>query len=186
MTRIRGVSALAGGLIWLGLASVAPAQTSGPPGCDGIPGAKDFDFWVGEWDVYDRAGRMGGTNSITKRSGGCLILEEWTSATGGNGTSMNYLDPRTGDWVQTWMGVNNFITYRGGLDDKGRMVLTGEITYFGPNGSRTADFRGTWTPNEDGTVTQHFEEYDAGEELWKDWFIGTYKPSDSEPQERGR
>lgn len=146
-----------------------------PPGCHDVPGARDFDFWVGEWNVYSAAdGEFGGTNRISKRSNGCLILEEWTSVTGGDGTSMNYLDPTTGQWRQIWMGSNNYIDYSGGLNDDGDMVLEGEITYFGENGSRSFPFRGVWTPNEDGSVTQHFTQYDADNDVWNDWFVGRY------------
>ena len=29
--------------------------------------------------------------------------------------------------------------------------------------------------NEDGTVTQHFTQYDPEKKVWNDWFIGVYK-----------
>ncbi|WP_425410447.1 hypothetical protein [Hyphococcus sp.] len=151
-----------------------------PPGCNDIPGARDFDFWLGTWEVYDKNEKLGGVNKISKRSGGCLILEEWRSANGGEGVSMNFLDPRTGNWTQTWMGTNNYITYEGGLNADGQMVLTGQITYFSAKGARSADFKGTWTPNNDGSVTQHFEEFDADAGVWNDWFVGTYKRVDDD------
>ena len=36
-----------------------------------------FDFWLGEWHVYDINEKLVGINSITKGSGSCLILEKW-------------------------------------------------------------------------------------------------------------
>lgn len=171
----------------IGAASVfAPstvAQQGPPPGCDDLPGARDFDFWVGDWNVYgaNQPDTLGGTNRIEKRSNGCLILEEWTSATGNDGTSMNFLDPTSGQWRQIWMGSNNYIDYSGGLNADGQMVLEGEITYFGASGSQSAPFRGTWTPNEDGTVTQHFQQYDAENDVWNDWFVGRYVRMEDDP-----
>lgn len=160
-------------------APAALAQT--PPGCDGMDHRGDFDFWVGDWNVYGPGGQFGGTNRISKRSNGCLILEEWTSAAGGDGTSMNYLDPATGAWRQIWMGSNTYIDYSGGLNDDGQMELEGEITYFGTNGSRSAPFRGVWTPNDDGSVTQHFTQYNAETESWDIWFTGRYVRQEEDP-----
>ncbi|MEN0653222.1 MULTISPECIES: hypothetical protein [Hyphobacterium] len=162
-------------------APAATAQQGPPPGCDDIEGAHDFDFWVGDWNVYGQNGQLGGTNHIEKRSNGCLILEEWTNAGGGDGTSMNYLDPTSGQWRQIWMGSNSYIDYSGGLNEAGAMVLVGEITYFGATGSQTAPFRGTWTPNEDGSVTQHFQQYDEANDVWNDWFIGRYMRQEDDP-----
>jgi hypothetical protein len=151
-----------------------------PEGCADYETHGQFDFWVGEWNVYARNGDFAGRNTISKRSGGCLLLEEWRSAGGGDGTSMNYVDPATGDWRQVWMGVNNYIDYSGGLTEAGQMMLEGEITYFSNESSRTADFRGVWTPLENGHVIQHFQQYDAEEEVWNDWFVGRYVPADED------
>ena len=158
------------------------AQQGPPPGCDDVAGAHDFDFWLGDWNVYAQNGQLGGTNHIEKRSNGCLILEEWVNTGGGDGSSINYLDPTSGQWRQIWMGSNTYIDYSGGLNDDGAMVLVGEITNFGPGSvTRTAPFRGTWTPNADGSVTQHFQQYDPENDVWNDWFIGRYVRQEDDP-----
>ena len=51
---------------------------------------KQFDFWLGTWEVSTPNGAVAGTNEITSEENGCLILEAWTSATGGTGQSYNY------------------------------------------------------------------------------------------------
>ena len=43
-----------------------------------------------------------------------------------------------------------------------------------------APFTGEWTPNEDGTVTQYFEQYDAETEQWNPWFSGLYTRKETE------
>ena len=58
------------------------------------------------------------------------------------------------------------------------MKLKGTITYVG--NSLTADFTGEWTLNEDGTVTQHFEQYDPETEEWNVWFTGIYTRAEAE------
>lgn len=162
------------------LAQEDPAP-QGPPGCEGYDQHRAFDFWVGDWNVYAREGAFAGQNFISSRSGGCLILEEWHSANGGDGTSMNYVDPESGKWRQVWMSANLYIDYSGGLNAHGQMQLDGQITYFREDSSRNAPFRGVWTPLENGHVIQHFKQYDAETESWQDWFVATYVPIGEDP-----
>src|SRR5688572_19934824 len=70
--------------------------------CSG-PQYKEFDFWLGDWDVRSAAGQVLGRNRITKRHGGCVILEEWESAAGGSGSSFNVYDQPTKQWHQFWV-----------------------------------------------------------------------------------
>lgn len=65
---------------------------------------KDFDFWVGEWDVYTPAGQKAGENIVTRASNGCLVMENWTGVFGGTGKSMNFYDPARKKWRQIWVG----------------------------------------------------------------------------------
>ena len=66
--------------------------------------AREFDFWIGDWDVY-----VTGTNSyaghsvIQQISGGCAILENWQSAIS-EGKSLNFIDDSTHKWKQVWVG----------------------------------------------------------------------------------
>lgn len=180
-----GLGAMAGLLAFLPAACAQEQEVEpslpGPPGCEDYEQYRQFDFWLGQWNVYTREGRFAGQNTVSNRSGGCLLLEEWVSARGGNGTSMNYVDPETGQWRQVWMGVNNHIDYTGGLNADGQMVLEGEITYFREDSARSAPFRGIWTPLDNGHVIQHFQQYDAEAVAWEDWFLATYVPVGDDP-----
>lgn len=71
--------------------------------------AREFDFWIGEWDAYvTGTNNLAGYSKIDRAAGGCMILENWTSK--GNapfeGKSMNFIDPATGKWKQVWVGSN--------------------------------------------------------------------------------
>lgn len=149
------------------------AKTPPPMICDEDPHFRDFDFWVGEWDVTGReTGKVAGENSITKIEAGCALQENWSSAGGGSGMSVNYYNPVTQKWRQVWVAKPGYmIDIEGGLKD-GSMVLEGTVTYYRQNAVR--DFRGTWTPNEDGTVRQYFQEFDPEKKEWADWFDGLY------------
>lgn len=141
--------------------------------CDEDPHFKDFDFWVGEWTVTGpKREQVAGENSIRKIEAGCAIQENWTSSGGGTGMSINYYNPVTQKWRQVWVAPPGYmIDIEGGLKD-GSMVLEGEVTYYGQGKSQ--GFRGTWTPNEDGTVRQYFQQFDAEKNEWTDWFDGLY------------
>ena len=95
-----------------------------PPGCETGAGFADFDFWVGEWNVYsnDAARQFQGTNSITKHYNDCLVKETWQGAGGSGGFSINYFNPLKDEWRQVWVAGGYSIDYTGGLDDTGAMV----------------------------------------------------------------
>ena len=131
-----------------------------------------FDFWVGDWDVHVANGTLAGHNVIERSQHGCVLIENWASASGGSGMSINYLDAMTGEWVQVWNDASGSqINIRGGMTDDG-MRLTGTIHYVASD--TTADFRGLWTPLEDGRVRQFFEQSNDGGETWSPWFEGFY------------
>ena len=73
--------------------------------CSLQPRSQDFNFWIGEWDVYaTRTKTLVGHSIVQAISGGCGLLENWTSATNHTGKSVNYYDPAAGKWEQDWVG----------------------------------------------------------------------------------
>lgn len=74
--------------------------------CLSQPHGNDFDFWIGEWDVYvTGTSNLVGKSVITKTNGGCVILENWTSLVSPvTGISLNFIDPETKQWTQDYSG----------------------------------------------------------------------------------
>lgn len=126
-----------------------------------------FDFWVGEWDVFQTGTDFQvGKQKIEKVSGGCAILENWTATSvPGEGKSMNFLSPKTGRWEQVWMGSggvylnyyngeykDSAMRYEGdGVDKEGKKLLF-RLTYFNSGRDnlrqlleRSGDGGKTWT-----------------------------------------
>ncbi len=133
---------------------------------------REFDFWLGEWEVHDSSGQLAGKNVIEAAQKGCVLVEKWQSAAGGTGMSMNYLDQASGEWVQVWIDSGGQqIDIRGGLTGEG-MLLAGQIHYT-VNGT-TLPFRGLWTPLPDGRVRQFFEQSKDNGATWQTWFDGFY------------
>ena len=131
-----------------------------------------FDFWIGEWVVTSLDGKELGQNTIELQERGCLLLENWTSAQGGSGKSMNYWDPAEKIWKQVWVGTNGSVGhFNGGLVSEGVMVLEGDM--LSADGSALL-LKGRWTLLEDGRVRQHFEQSTDKGVTWTTWFDGYY------------
>ncbi len=135
--------------------------------------AREFDFWIGEWDVYQTgtAQPIVGHSLVQMISGGCAILENWDSPNS-TGKSINFIDPNTNKWKQSWSGSyangNQEFTngeYRDSAmrfnfetkDAQGNKIIGRFIFYNqGPNQVRqfsesSADGGKAWTTNYDFT-----------------------------------
>lgn len=152
-------------------ALVADMEKSAYP-CANDPAFRAFDFWVGEWVVHGPAGALAGTNSVERAQRGCVLIENWTSVSGGTGMSINYFDHAAGEWVQIWNAEGGSqIHIRGGMTDQG-MLLVGTLHTVADG--RTVPFRGLWTLLEDGRVRQFFEQSNDNGATWTPWFEGFY------------
>lgn len=140
--------------------------------CMSDPHAREFDFWIGEWNVYQTGtNNYAGHSLIQLISGGCALLENWDSQNS-TGKSINFIDPVSNKWKQSWSG-----SYTGGnqefvdgeykdsamrftfetTDAQGKKLI-GRFIFFneGPDQVRqfnetSADSGKTWTTNYDFT-----------------------------------
>lgn len=146
-------------------------QQPPPPGCTAAE-YRQFDFWLGEWQVTDSAGtREYGSNVITSQEAGCVLRERWTGARGGTGQSMNFFDRRTGQWYQVWVASSgNVLRLSGGLQG-GSMVLEGDG--FSAVGEPVRN-RISWIPQPDGRVRQLWSISTDGGATWQPGFDGWY------------
>lgn len=130
-------------LVALLLSTMAPTQTPPAPppkpfDCR-APEHRQFDFWIGEWDVVPNPdtrpanapppppGSKPGSNVIETSHKGCVIVENWDDRTGGTGQSFNIYDRMRRQWHQTWVDTTGGLhQYWGELKD-GNMVLVGTV-----------------------------------------------------------
>jgi hypothetical protein len=149
--------------------TTATATAAQAQNCNG-PEYRQFDFWVGEWEVTYQ-GKKAGENRITKEEKGCLIHEHWTGR-GSSGQSMNFYDRSTGKWHQVWVdntgGVLNLsgtyadrrLHYTGPAREEGGKHLIDDLTFFN---------------NADGTVRQLWRVSADGGSTWETVFDGLYR-----------
>ena len=63
------------------LAAQETAPAAAPKAC-AAPEHRQFDFWIGEWEVTTPNGAPAGRNRIESILDGCALRESWTGAKG--------------------------------------------------------------------------------------------------------
>ena len=133
-----------------------------------------FDFWVGDWTVYDTNGKIVGTNSIQKEYDNCVIREQWKSAGANHGTSYNYYNLTDKTWNQVWIDNSGFtLTLKGNYHDN-KMILKSEMLD-GKKGKYYNQI--TWEKHPDKSVTQTWSIFDKNGKKVQEAFKGIYKKS---------
>jgi hypothetical protein len=103
----------------------------GPTPCEGME-QKQFDFWIGEWDLTwpgEKPGEVGhGTNSIRRIMDGCIVQENFSGGESMHlrGTSVSVFDINSGRWKQTWVdNEGGYLDFVGDFKN-GHMILQRE------------------------------------------------------------
>lgn len=79
------------------------AQTTPPAPC-AAPAYHQFDFWIGDWDVFDTGGSTKVAHArIDSILGGCVLREDYHGADGHKGQSFTIYDASRNIWHQTWV-----------------------------------------------------------------------------------
>ena len=135
--------------------------------CEYAAESRQFDFWIGDWDVHDntRAQAMAGSSHVEKILGGCVIFENWSGGFGGSGKSFNAWNSERRCWQQNWMDDSGDVTnFTDGHYDGQKLVFVADkigadgkpfksrLTFFnlGPDqvrqfGEQSNDGGTTWT-----------------------------------------
>lgn len=131
---------------------------------------QQFDFWIGNWEVYSTKGKAG-TSRIERILDSCIILENWTSEKSGYaGKSFNTYNAATRQWQQTWVdNAGGTTEYLRGYAAKDKMIFFADkvaagngkfflrrLSFFKLNnntvrqlGERSDDNGSTWTTEYD-------------------------------------
>jgi hypothetical protein len=160
--------------------SSTPASSSPtPPLACASSAHQAFDFWLGVWEVTASGqDKPSAINKISRGHGGCVIREDYRTTGGYTGMSMSFYDMKRKTWHQTWMGADGGALYiEGGLNESGAMVLSNRNTPYYTEGSPVN--RVTWTPNEDGSVRQHWQSSKDSGKTWATVFDGLYVKRDA-------
>ena len=161
--------------------STAFSQVRPPQPVCAAPEHRQFDFWIGYWDVYPTGKDTLVAHSLVENLyAGCTIRENWMPLSRSDGGSLNMYDPADKRWHQTWHdSQNGRVTFEGALVE-GKMVLVGD--WRGVNGSgKDAIIRMTYSRNPDGSVRQFGEQSIDFGATWSPNFDFTYRKSAAAP-----
>lgn len=134
---------------------------------------RQFDFWIGEWNVYHaKEDTLVGHNHIKLLLNDCVIEENWKGAGGFEGKSFNTYNPEDSTWNQVWVDVGgNTYHFKGKFKDN-VMRLKGESTAKG----KTALFDMAYHYNEkENTVRQIWKMSTDVGKSWNTIFDGIYR-----------
>jgi hypothetical protein len=102
---------------------------------------RQFDFWVGDWDVFDVGSSIPVAHArIDPILDGCVLREEYQGTDGHKGQSFTIYDAARRVWHQSW------VTNRGELLEIEGKIENGEIILSGEDRAAGSLVRGTWKP----------------------------------------
>jgi len=87
---------------------------------------RQFDFWIGEWSVFDQAGNPVGTSRIERILADCVVLESWRGQSGNEGKSFNIWNPALRRWEQYWVDAQGVPIFFHGHLEEGEMRLVSD------------------------------------------------------------
>jgi len=141
--------------------------------CAEDPNARALDFWVGNWEVRDKAGNLMGHNTVDLVLGQCALIENWSGAMGMSGKSIAVFNKEKKGWQQTWVtDRGEVLNYTNGEMSNGAMRFTARVTKMEKElmlrlsfykidentvrqvGESSLDDGKTWTVNYDFTYTR--------------------------------
>jgi uncharacterized protein YndB with AHSA1/START domain len=152
------------------IATCASGSTLQHRHCDG-PRYHDFDFWVGQWVVFDGSTKVADV-VITKELDGCVVRELYEDTTGLHGTSLSAYDPVADRWRQTWVtNREQILEVDGGREGDG-MSFAGWMH----DGDSATRVRVTWVKDEAGVREVAHRSRDGGN-TWSSWFDLSFRRS---------
>ncbi|MFL6605842.1 MAG: hypothetical protein ACJ8R9_31575 [Steroidobacteraceae bacterium] len=137
---------------------------------------RQFDFWVGSWDVYPTGGSQLVAHSLIEAVyNGCGVRENWMPLkTENSGGSLNIYLPGEKLWRQTWIDSSGArVDFKGGWNGKA-MVLEGYWQDFVAPGKGSL-VRMTYSKAPDGSVRQLGEASQNNGRSWQPSFDFTYR-----------
>lgn len=153
------------GVLWVQGMTGKPASTTAqkPISCADRPENRQFDFWVGEWNVTTK-GKTIATSSVQRIIDGCVIFENYFQGTSYHGKSFNFYDVVLGKWRQSWVdSTGNVSEFIGRLQD-------GAIHYDGEShlsSGKKVLRKMVLTPLDENHVRQYSERSDDEGKTWQ-------------------
>jgi hypothetical protein len=129
-----------------------------------VIGAREFDFWLGDWDVT-WGDNQRGRNKVEAILDGAVILEQFDgqAASPLRGMSVSVYHPGRAEWRQTWVdNQGSYWAFAGGFAE-GRMTLgTDEV-----RSGQAVKLRMQWHNIEANAFDWHWQRSEDGGQTWQ-------------------
>ncbi len=105
----------------------AQSASAASPACSS-PEYRAFDFWLGDWDVFD----VDTPNTVAAHArvelilGDCVLREDYQQLDGFRGESFSVYDAHRKQWHQSWVTNRGSLLMIDGSLQSGELVLSGE------------------------------------------------------------
>jgi hypothetical protein len=151
---------------------VSPTESQPSAPCSALE-FRQFDFWLGDWDVFDadNPATPVARARITSILDGCVVHEDYQDTKGSHGESFSIYDASRKVWHQTWVTNHGRLLTIEGSFQNGEMLLTG-VDY--PNRNQR-HIRGAWKPIPGGVSEIAATSTDAAK-TWIPWFDLVFRP----------
>jgi hypothetical protein len=128
----------------------------------------DFDFWIGDWDVFDVSApdKQVARVHVDAILNGCVLREDYKATDGHAGQSFTIFDASRQVWHQTWVTDHGRLLMIEGAIQDGAMTLEGTDR---ASDGRTRRVRGIWKSAKDGVHERAMTSLDDGK-TWTQWF----------------
>jgi hypothetical protein len=91
------------------------------PAC-ATPHHREFDYFIGNFKVFDKAGKQIGTDEVSLEMNGCALLERWHGRTT-EGVGYSGYDDTRKEWVQTFFqNDGTVLVFRGNMTKAGMLI----------------------------------------------------------------
>jgi len=137
--------------------------------CRNAPEYRQFDFWLGEWDV-EVSGQRIARSSIQLILDECVVFENYQQGGGYSGKSLNAWNALAKRWEQYYTDTGGGARFWVGAIQDAKMVMT---TEFERNGAKVVN-RMTYSKEGPDRVRQFIETSLDGGKTWAAGYDGMY------------
>jgi hypothetical protein len=151
---------------------VFAVEPAAPTHC-AAPSYRQFDFWAGNWDVFDVGSPIQVAHAkVDLILDGCVLREDYQGTDGHKGQSFTIYDVARDVWHQIWVTNRGELLQIEGKLDAGVMILTGE------DHTKRTLVRGWWKPVK-GEVRETAATSTDDGKTWTPWFDLVFRPRTS-------
>ena len=148
---------------WIAVNGFTGFALEGAPTTCNDPAYHQFDFWAGDWDVFDVGSPTKVAHArIDSILEGCVLREDYRDTGGHEGQSFTIYDASRKLWHQTWVTSDGVLLEIEGRFETNEMVLSGK-------NQKGEIVRGTWKAV-NGDVREVAQKSADDGKTWNPWF----------------